>query len=341
MTVPLLTCIVAAYNAQRTLARTLGSLATSLRCEDMEVIVIDDGSTDQTAAVAQAFCSMYPHFRVIQQENRGLGAVRNRGVAEARGLYMTFCDADDIFLPDNQLALADRMERQVADVAVGTGYCIIEGREVSAFWDVHWVQRLARSEAGLPSDEFKHLLQPTVCTKLFRRGYVLSQSLQFTEGRLFEDVAFTAAALLGTRRIIFADLPVFIYDVHGSGSITSSRSMRRFEIFANVRHVFVGASEKLSPGVEATCLATSLLRTALWCLDNTPESAADAFERELITLFRGISLRGHQETGFGIRDKLIDSWDKRAFEALELLWWSDADVDVCCHQLDRIRLRTY
>jgi CDP-glycerol glycerophosphotransferase len=338
MTVALLSCVVAAFNAQRTLARTLGSLAATRRHEDLEVLIIDDGSTDETAVIAQAFCGAHVGFRLIRQENRGLGAVRNRGLAEARGLYVTFCDADDIFLPDNQLELADRMERKAADIGVGHGFSLLEGSTITDFWDSHWVRGLASPNAALP-DDFRHLLQPTACTKLFRRGFALGQGLRFSEGRLFEDVEFTCSALLETRRIVYANLPMFIYDVHGNGSITSSRSMRRFEIFDNLRCVFDRAREHVSPGIEATCLATSLVRTALWCLDNVPETAVQAFEIELVKTFREFAPQGDLAALAAVFERLTDHWDKRALETLSLLWWTEADEVTCYRHLERVRVR--
>ena len=202
--------------------------------------MIDDGSTDATARLVDGHAALHGNVRVVHQVNRGLGAARNRGLDEARGAYVTFCDADDVFLPDNHLALATDMTQAQTDVAVGTGYCLIERKTMAEFHDTPLV-RLLHHLGDAPERQFmKFMLQPTACTKLFRRNYVHATGLRFTEGRLFEDVAFTTGALMHSERISFHELPLFLYDVHRSGSITSESSARRLEIFDNIAPLLAG-----------------------------------------------------------------------------------------------------
>ncbi len=314
VTTPLLTCIVAAFNAERTLARTLGSLLSGPGLNGLEVIVIDDGSTDATARIGDRFAEMSPCVRVIRQENRGLGAVRNRGVREALGEFVTFCDADDVFLAENQWKLAEQASRAGADIAVGTGFSLIQNERMEDFWDSALVRTLRRLSGQPEAGVLKHLLQPTVCTKLFRRSFVIDRGLRFTEGKLFEDVAFTSLALVSTTRVLFDPTPVFIYDVHGSGSITSSRSMRRFEILDNLTPVLAVCSG-VAPAERAALLA-SLMRTTLWCLDNTPAEARPSFARaaaDLFAPFASVDLITALERVHG---HLVNHWDVRGLEGV-------------------------
>lgn len=102
---PLASIIVPAFNVAKTLPATLDALFAQTFI-DFEIIVVDDGSTDTTAAILQEYEGM-PGFRVITQRNRGLAGARNTGIAAARGLYIGFCDADDLWLPE-------KLERHVA-----------------------------------------------------------------------------------------------------------------------------------------------------------------------------------------------------------------------------------
>ncbi len=94
---PRFSVVIAAFNAERTVVSAVRS-ALSQTAADLEVIVVDDGSTDSTAAVASGIDD--PRVAVVRQENRGLAAARNAGIAHARGSYVSFLDSDDLWLPD-------------------------------------------------------------------------------------------------------------------------------------------------------------------------------------------------------------------------------------------------
>jgi len=99
---PHATIIVPAYNATSTLPATLASLLTQTY-DDYEIVVVDDGSTDETADIIRAFAANHPRIRLVSQRNRGLAGARNSGIAAARGDIIGFCDADDLW-HNNKLA---------------------------------------------------------------------------------------------------------------------------------------------------------------------------------------------------------------------------------------------
>jgi hypothetical protein len=103
---PLVTVVIPAFNAAATLAATLRSVSRQTHA-DLEILVIDDGSTDETAAIALHFCRDEKRARLLRQENRGVAAARNLGLREARGDYIATLDADDLWHPA-------KIERQVA-----------------------------------------------------------------------------------------------------------------------------------------------------------------------------------------------------------------------------------
>ncbi|MCK5447702.1 MAG: glycosyltransferase family 2 protein [Gemmatimonadetes bacterium] len=123
---PLITCIVPVCNGERHLEEALDSiLAQDWR--PIEVIVVDDGSTDRTAAVAQDVAARAPEVRVITQENAGPAAARNTGIAHSRGALICFLDGDDLW---HQEKLAKQAERFEADPRLD--YCV---HYVQNFWD--------------------------------------------------------------------------------------------------------------------------------------------------------------------------------------------------------------
>lgn len=95
---PIASIVVPAFNAARTLPETLKSLL-SQTFRDYEVIIVNDGSTDNTLEIARGFTDD-ARVRIVTQPNRGLAGARNAGIAAARGKYVGFCDADDIWMPE-------------------------------------------------------------------------------------------------------------------------------------------------------------------------------------------------------------------------------------------------
>ena len=92
---PTVSVIVPVYNQCHYLGNAIGS-ALAQTYEDLEVVVVDDGSTDDTVLVTASFAD--PRVRYIRQENRGLSAARNTGIQHSRGAFLTFLDSDDWFL---------------------------------------------------------------------------------------------------------------------------------------------------------------------------------------------------------------------------------------------------
>lgn len=117
---PLVSVIVPAWNAEQTLAETLQSAAAQTH-RDLEILIVDDGSTDRTPDIAAEYCASDPRARLIRQDNRGVAAARNRAIDEATGEYIAPLDADDLWQPE-------KIERQLRTFAesppsVGLVYC--------------------------------------------------------------------------------------------------------------------------------------------------------------------------------------------------------------------------
>ena len=96
---PTVSVIIPAYNCADLLADAVDSVRAQTY-EDYEVIVVDDGSSDDTAAVAERLAADWPKMRAIRAEHKGLAAARNRAVAEMRGQWIALLDADDLWKPE-------------------------------------------------------------------------------------------------------------------------------------------------------------------------------------------------------------------------------------------------
>jgi len=118
---PEVSVVIPLYNKAPYIARALASVITQT-CQDFEVIVIDDGSTDGGAEIVRRLDDT--RIRVIRQENRGVSAARNRGIESARTDFIAFLDADDEWTPTHLEALLRLRDRYPHAGAYGTAYLI-------------------------------------------------------------------------------------------------------------------------------------------------------------------------------------------------------------------------
>lgn len=116
---PLVSVIIPCYNRAHFLPETLGSVLGQC-ITDIECIVVDDGSTDDTMVLMNRFCARDPRVRYFRQENNGPSAARNFGLEEARGRFIQFLDSDDIIVPDK---LAKQLNQLKSTGDLSLSYC--------------------------------------------------------------------------------------------------------------------------------------------------------------------------------------------------------------------------
>jgi hypothetical protein len=225
---PLVSVIVPVHDVAEYLDACLAS-ATSQDLDAIEVIVVDDGSTDGSGEVADGWAERDPRVAVIHQENRGLGQARNRGVAAARGRYLAFLDGDDLVPEDAYRELVASLEATRSDVATGN-VLRLEGGVTSQSPMHRGIFR--RDRLATTVAEYPNLLRDRTATnKLWRRSFFDRVVGRFPEGVLYEDVFVVVPALARARSVDVLGLPVYVWRRRDGDtpSITQDRT--------DVRHV--------------------------------------------------------------------------------------------------------
>ena len=141
--------VIPCYNQAHFLSEAIESVLCQTY-KDFEVIVVDDGSTDDTADVASGYAALDPRVRLVRQENRGLAGARNRGLSESRGEYVVFLDSDDRLLEE-------ALEEGVGELEAHPGCAFVSGhyRPISADGDAYAVPR----QASVDGDHYIALLR--------------------------------------------------------------------------------------------------------------------------------------------------------------------------------------
>lgn len=212
---PIVSVVVPAYNANRTIVRCLDSLIAQGSDEfPVEVVVVNDGSTDGTAEMLAAYADAHPNVRVVSVENGGPSKARNIGLSYATGRWVTFCDSDDWVDPGCYRDVVRMAERRGAGMAV-FGYknvrpCSTRTHARRTTWVVG-ASEMAR----------RCLLDPNVqgfsCNKLYLRELVARE--RFPEDvRVCEDLIFNIAICernAGTKVALIPGAP-YNYDLSGA-----------------------------------------------------------------------------------------------------------------------------
>lgn len=216
--------IVTAYNIEEYLPRCIDSLLAQTYA-DLEIILVDDGSTDKTTEICDEYAAKNDHIRVIHQKNRGPSAARNAGVKIAHGDYIGYVDGDDWTEPDMYEKMLEACLKYRADIAICTYRPVGEGAE-----EIHPtgnVLELTREEAleyyisGHPQYHIYH----SVWSKLFDKRVI--QDIAFPEGRKSEDIMYTTWALMRAKKCVFLDTPYYNYMVDRNTSIMNSKLHER------------------------------------------------------------------------------------------------------------------
>ena len=233
MSTPRISVIVPAWNVERYLAQCLDSLVLQDVVE-IEVIVVNDGSTDESGQVAMRYAESHPHLRLIEQENRGLSEARNAGMRAARGEFLGFVDGDDWVHPAMYLEMLRTAEATGADLVITNGRLYNDTtRELAPSQD-HAVWAALRGTGGaLDPRQYPELfrLDTSACKRLYRRSFLDRLGFAFMRGKIFEDVPTHWRLLLNTDAVALLDRPFYYYRTDRPGRITARSDATLFQVF--------------------------------------------------------------------------------------------------------------
>lgn len=223
---PLISVIVPMYNAEQHIQDTLASLA-SQSFIDFEVIVVDDGSTDNSRAIVDAFSSRDDRFLLVESVGGGsAGAARNVGLGLARGEYLTFLDADDLFAPSMLAKMFERAQSDGADVVL-TGFNTLHD-VTGEVKPQRWALRTAHMPPQMSfapeevADHLFYITNPANWNKMFRRAFVEENQISFQTLRRANDAYFTYFSLAMASRISVVDETLVLYRVGNTSSLQGS-----------------------------------------------------------------------------------------------------------------------
>ena len=206
--------IIPVYNAGEVVADCVNSIFQTGLC-DFEIILVNDGSSDNSAEVCAKLCEKYPMVNYFYQENLGVSAARNNGIRHAKGKYILFCDADDFFEPDCFKGIDDVLTDNIDLLIYGmsldyyhNNFCYRKDTLVYPHNGVQMIELWSASFEGM----YNYNVLSPVWNKIYKREVIVENNLRFdTKKILLEDLMFSVTYLSYCNDIYFWDHVAYRY----------------------------------------------------------------------------------------------------------------------------------
>ncbi len=215
-----LSIIVPVYNAEEFLEKCLMSLKNQT-LKDIEILLVDDGSTDNSYEICKSFEASDSRIRVFKQENSGQSAARNRALSVSKGEYIAFADSDDWVDCDFYEKLLEAAIRYGADIACGS---VIREKKSAGKIRVNYKEEKVYLRA---QEKIDAAGVPNMCyvwNKVYRAGFLKSIDLRFVNGMVFEDTDFVTRAVYYSNKIVTVPNTYYHYWTNENSTVRTMRS---------------------------------------------------------------------------------------------------------------------
>lgn len=221
----LLTISIAAYNVESTLEDALSPFCECENKDKLEVLIIDDGSKDETAEIGKEYERQHPDiFRVISKKNGGWGSTLNVGIQEGKGRYFKQLDGDDYFSSKNLDELIGLLSHIDADL-VYTPFVTFEDRSKAILREVGVYENIPY-ETKIPLKELNDFV-PAMHTLTVRMEVLKKNNINITEHCFYTDVEFVLKVCNLCQNVVFFELPIYYYRLARSGQSMSINGVRK------------------------------------------------------------------------------------------------------------------
>ena len=280
---PCVSVIVPAYNAELTIARCVDSILGQTYSE-IEVIVVNDGSTDRTAQIISSLLSSDSRIRLFNQSNSGVSSARNYGLDVAKGEWVTFVDSDDVLPPAAIDCLVDAVTTSSALIAAGAmsfDYEAEDGLYSEGNAKVYDGRGLITDLASTFEMLFEANYVQSACGKVFSLHLLKREHIRFDEALdSYEDFDFVLKCLTAAGSIAMTDKTCYRY-VRKSNETNSTRykfnAASQMETIANRTVSFY--ADTLRSGVSSDCIC-HVVQFFVAAVNNAQKAPASFFEKK-------------------------------------------------------------
>ena len=223
---PIISVIIPVYNVEQYLQECLISVLEQSE-KNIELICVNDGSTDHSLDILEEFASLDGRIRIINQENHGLAYTRNVAFSVAKGKYIVCLDGDDMFRENALEELLYIAEKNTTDIVYFDAECLFEpGVEYDKGKDDYYTRRKSyglRTGKEIFAQTFiKEKFTDSVCLLMINREWLKEQDIHFYNGILYEDCLFSVQCMMKAKRVFHINQKFYIYRIRKNSIMTSN-----------------------------------------------------------------------------------------------------------------------
>ncbi|MCL7763385.1 glycosyltransferase [Polaribacter sp. Z014] len=229
--------IIPAYNVEKLISKCLKSvLSQDLSPEEYEVIIIDDGSTDNTYEVIKAYIKDVKNVFLFNQVNQRQGAARNNALKKARGEYIWFVDSDDYIEENSLKSLYTIAKKKDLDILFFTSYKDLKGevREVKPKLDKIEYNKIYKGQDIIAA----RCINCGPCFCIYKKVFLDSNDLRFIEGVFYEDNEFMLRAYYYAKKVYYINKPYYYVVLTETSSTRTMSSTPIFDILKVMSYMF-------------------------------------------------------------------------------------------------------
>lgn len=228
-----LSIIIPVFNVNKYIRRCVDSLTTQNGFDDIEVVLVDDGSTDGSGAICDEYADEYINIKVIHKSNGGLSDARNVALPIIKGKYVAFLDSDDFLTQDYIIDMKSTIQKYMPDMVCYSytfenkpgEYEVRGNKKVSIKGPKDTIDDLLRNRIG-----------NQICFNIYAK--MLFENVEFPLGRAYEDIATLYKLIINTAKVVMIDYTYYVYN------ITNNQSITKLSTYKNINDMYLSLNEQ-------------------------------------------------------------------------------------------------
>ena len=252
--------IVPIYNMEKRLEICLKSLENQT-LKDIEVILINDGSTDNSIKIINKHIAVYPNlYKLIDRENKGISASRNEGIKLSTGKYLAFVDSDDYIEDDMLEKLYDQIINDCSDIVICNYKEVYEN---SAEVTYHNIGKNCKISSLYENPKMIYKIDYAPWNKLYKRE--LWENIEYPVGVKYEDLETILKVFLKAKKVSYLDDYLYNYyqNTNGQTATINDRVYEIFIILSNLREAFINKQHEMWDAYQELCISKIFIYSQL------------------------------------------------------------------------------